>query len=205
MNKFIFSILLLTLASVSQNSITQNTHKMSSSDLKTTMRKLWMDHGVWTHEFIVSFFEEFPNNSTDLTLKRLLQNQEDIGNAVGSFYGAKAGEQLTKLLKEHILISGDVLKAAKANNQNALKIANNIWHNNAKEIASFLSKANSNWKYPDLLDMLNNHLSLTTKEAMAWFKHKWDEEIKLYDEVLNQLLHMADDLTEGISKQFNLK
>ena len=45
---------------------------------------------------------------------RLMKNQEDIGKAVATFYGAAAGQQLTTLLKEHITIAVDLIKAAKA-------------------------------------------------------------------------------------------
>lgn len=42
-----------------------------------------------------------------------MKNQEDIGNAVGQIYGAPAGQQLTTLLKEHITIAVDLIKAAR--------------------------------------------------------------------------------------------
>jgi hypothetical protein len=45
--------------------------------------------------------------------KRLLQNQEDIGNAVGKIYGAPAGQQLTALLKEH-MVYGHILTMSDA-------------------------------------------------------------------------------------------
>ena len=43
-----------------------------------------------------------------------MKNQEDIGNAIGAIYGAAAGTQLTSMLKEHITIAVDLIKAAKA-------------------------------------------------------------------------------------------
>ena len=43
-----------------------------------------------------------------------MRNQEDIGNAVGKYYGAPAGQQFTTLLKQHISIAVDLIKAAKA-------------------------------------------------------------------------------------------
>ena len=41
----------------------------------------------------------------DAAAKRLLKNQEDIGNAVAQYYGRGVGDKLTKMLKEHILIA----------------------------------------------------------------------------------------------------
>lgn len=46
-------------------------------------------------QFIVDSAYDLP--SLDQTSERLLDNQEDIGNAVKPYYGEKAGDQLTKL------------------------------------------------------------------------------------------------------------
>jgi hypothetical protein len=48
-----------------------------------------------------------------------MKNREDIGNAIGAIYGAAAGTQLTSLLKEHITIAVDLIKAAKAGDKAA--------------------------------------------------------------------------------------
>ena len=55
------------------------------------MRKLWEDHVTWTRLYIVNALAGLP--SKDATAQRLLRNQTDIGNAVGLFYGAAAGEK----------------------------------------------------------------------------------------------------------------
>jgi hypothetical protein len=85
------------------------------------MRKLWEDHITWTRLYIVSFAADLADQ--DVTAKRLLQNQTDIGNAMKPFYGEEAGGALTKLLDEHILGAVDLLKAAKSGDQSAIKTA----------------------------------------------------------------------------------
>ena len=68
------------------------------------MRKLWEDHIVWTRQFIVSAATE-SGNLADIgpTTDRLLANQVDIGDALKPFCGDKAGDQVTALLRDHIL------------------------------------------------------------------------------------------------------
>src|SRR6476646_9828973 len=61
------------------------------------MRKLWEDHITWTRLAIVSFAAGLPD--LPATEQRLLRNQTDIANAVKPFYGRKAGNRLTKLLR----------------------------------------------------------------------------------------------------------
>ncbi len=75
----------------------------TKDELRQGMRKLWEDHITWTRLYIVSATADLPDK--DATAKRLLQNQTDIGNAIKPFYGDAAGDKLTALLKDHILIA----------------------------------------------------------------------------------------------------
>src|SRR5438105_3260041 len=84
----------------------------AASNFRSDMRKLWEDHITYTRNFIVSFAGNLSDQ--DAVSARLMKNQEDIGDAIKSFYGDAAGKQLTGLLKTHILGSVDVLKAAKS-------------------------------------------------------------------------------------------
>lgn len=171
--------------------------------LKTAMRKLWADHVIWTREYIVSALSGSEDNK-DVT-ERLLKNQVDIGDAIAPFYGNEAGAALSALLKDHILLAAEVVAAAKANDQEKLKDADARWHKNAEDMANFLNKANSYWTLEDLNKMFNDHLRLTTDEAVARIKKDWKADIKAFDEIFNQIMSMADMLTFGIIKQFPAK
>ena len=61
--------------------------------LRQDMRKLWTDHVVWTRDYIIAALADAPDAPS--ALNRLMNNQDDIGNAVARFYGDSAGKQLT--------------------------------------------------------------------------------------------------------------
>jgi DNA polymerase III delta prime subunit len=171
---------------------------------QAAMRKLWEDHITWTRVFIISAAAGLPDK--DAATQRLLQNQADIGNAIKPYYGAAAGDQLTALLRDHILISADVVAAAKANDQAKLADANRRWSANADQIADFLSKANpKNWPDAEMRQMMHDHLRLTTDEAVARLHGDWAGDVKAYDAVHNQILSMADMLSAGIINQYPAK
>lgn len=169
-------------------------------ELRMGMHKLWTDHVVWTRNVILNIMDGLPG--TDQAVNRLLKNQEDIGNAIKPVYGDAAGIELTRLLKEHIVIAADLLKAAKGDNKTGFDAANKKWFVNADEISAFLSKANPNWKLDDMKKMMHDHLNLTTEEAVARLKKDYDGDVKAYDKVYDEILMMADMLTDGILKQF---
>jgi hypothetical protein len=111
----------------------------------------------------------------------LLQNQVDIGNIIKPYYGDGAGNKLIELLKEHIVIAGQIVDAAQKGDQNNLKKYNKEWFRNADEIIEFLPKANPNWPKQELKDMFYTHLQLTTDEVTHRLKKEWEADIRTAD------------------------
>jgi len=169
--------------------------------LRSDMRKLWEDHITWTRLYIVSATADLPEK--DATAKRLLQNQTDIGNAVKPFYGDAAGNKLTILLKDHILIAVEIIDAAKKGDAAKKDDAAKRWSTNADDIATFLSGANpKNWPLVEMKMMMQDHLKLTTAELVAHLQKDWPADVAAYDKVHEQILKMADMLSFGIISQF---
>jgi hypothetical protein len=110
--------------------------------------------------------------------------------------------KLTTLLKEHITIAVDLIKAAKAGDKAAQGQADKKWQQNATDIADFLSKANPNWPRATLVDLMKMHLSTTTNEVVARLNKNWEADVRAFDEVYNHILKMSDALADGIIKQF---
>ena len=169
--------------------------------LHDNMRRLWEDHITWTRLFIVSASADLPD--TPATTRRLLRNQQDIGDAIKPFYGRAAGARLTALLKDHILVAADLLASAKAGDQAAVEQHSRVWYRNADEIAGFLNKANpQHWPRKDMRSMMRDHLDLTLTEAVAHLERKHRTDIRTYDRIHRQILEMADMLSDGIAAQF---
>jgi hypothetical protein len=134
---------------------------------------------------------------------RLLKNQEEIGDAVKPFYGEAAGTELTRLLKDHIAIAGELLVAAKKGDAAAQADANSRWYANADDIARFLAKANpEHWPESEMTRMMRDHLDLTLEEAKARLTGDWAGDVVAYDRVVAEILEMADMLADGLIAQF---
>jgi len=172
-------------------------------EVKMAMRKLWEDHITCTRNYIISELAGFPDR--DAVAQRLLRNQDDIGNAIKPYYGDAAGKKLSVLLRDHILVATEVVKAAKAGDKMKLADAQKKWTANGKEIAAFLSSANPNWPKKTLEEMLQKHLDLTSGEVVGRLNKDWAADIKAYDDGHTHMLMFADMLTDGIAKQFPAK
>ena len=168
------------------------------------MRVLWEDHITWTRLAIVSLAtgsEALPD--ADATVGRLLRNQDDLGDAIKPFYGDAAGEQLSVLLREHIVGAAELIAAAQSGDADAVAKADAAWYANGNEIADFLAAANpGSWEQAEMRAMMRDHLDLTRAEAVARLEGRHADEVKIYDQIHVQILHMADMLSDGIARQF---
>jgi hypothetical protein len=172
----------------------------SQEDLKLNLRELWAEHVIWTRLFIMSVAD----NTTDkaVVTQRLLKNYEDMANAMKPYYGNDTGTKFGDLIEEHLPIAADFVMAAKAGDNTAASEAENKWYVNADRIAAFENSINPNWNELAMMNMWQDHLSLTKDEAVARLKKDYDSDIKAYDKVHEEIIQMSDMLADGIITQF---
>ncbi len=168
--------------------------------LKCDMQRLWLEHGSWTHRYIVSALAGLDDK--DKVLARLLRNQQDIGNAIKPYYGEEAGNKYASLLTEHIVLAGKIVDALKSGNQVDAEKINKDWHKNADDIARYLSGLNPNWSYQDLKAIWDRHLELITEQLKARLAKDWEADIVAFDKGQDHLVKYANTLSTGIVKQF---
>lgn len=180
-----------------------NTSGKSVENIKFDQRKLWIDHVWLTRDFIISNLSVLRDR--DDVLRKLIKNQEYIGKYIKPYYGDKAGNKLTELLKEHIIIEGQVIDAARIGNNADLEKSNKLWHDNADKIADYLSQLNTNYDNNTLKEMLHKHLELIKEQVTTRLAANWKADIETFDKDEDHMIKFADILSEGIIKQFPAK
>lgn len=164
------------------------------------MRSLWAQHMEWTYATVSAFVDGSP--SLQPTLRRLLRNQVDIGNAVRPYYGAKAARKLTRLLEQHITEAVPVLVAAKSGDTVALGKAVKAWYANAKRIGDFLATANPHWGRRAMEQMMKEHITQTIGYASDRLQGRYARSIRDYGVAEAHMMRMADMLSHGLILQF---
>lgn len=185
------------------SSMYKATKVTAAVELRMAMRQLWEEHITYTRNYIISAVAGLPDK--DAVAQRLLRNQDDIGNAIKPYYGDAAGGKLTALLRDHIVVATEVVKAAQGGDATQLANAQKKWSANGQEIAAFLSGANPHWRKTTLEAMLQKHLDLTSGEVVGRLNKDWAGDIKAYDDGHMHMLMFADMLADGVAKQFPAK
>ncbi|MDD4003223.1 MAG: acetylglutamate kinase [Clostridia bacterium] len=170
--------------------------------LSNTIRRLWFEHILWTRFFIISTAEEL--GDLEFVTQRLLKNPSDFGEVLGKFYDKSVADRFIKLFTDHLLIAADLVNAAKAGDSKSAEMARIRWYDNADDIAGFFAKINPFWSERQWQQMLYEHLELTEEEAAQRLAGNYQRDIELFDDIEEQALHMADVMTRGLLRQFQM-
>ncbi|SES07144.1 acetylglutamate kinase [Psychrobacillus sp. OK032] len=168
--------------------------------LKSSMRLVWEQHVYWTRLTIISIAFNLPD--VNFTTARLLQNATDMGNLLKPFYGNKKAVMFSNLIRDHLVIAAELVKAAKANDQKAATDAERRWYENGAKNSEFVSTINPYISKRGYQKMFFEHLELTKMEAVFMLQKNFRESIATFDKIELEALHMADTLTVAIVKQF---
>jgi hypothetical protein len=183
-----------------QNNNPYKTLNKNMLNLNNDVRKLWIDHVIWTKLVMMSIASGSPD--VQLVSQRLLKNADDFGALFMKFYGPTVAEKIRDLIRQHLLISADLVNASKKKDTASINTIEKKLFKNADEIANFLSLINPYWDKDDMRKMIYSHLSLLKSESTAILTNKYEESIELFDKVEDQALMMANAFIEGILKQF---
>jgi hypothetical protein len=168
--------------------------------LRQNMRKLWTDYTVWTRDYLIAAVNDAPDE--EAASDRLTKNYQEIGAALGTYYGKAGGDRMTSLLKDRRQMLTDFMKAAKAKDIPLYNDADARLATNADQIADALSGANPNLSRSNMGDMMRTHMRFIKEQVSARIDKDWEKDIKAYDDGYEQVLKMSDGLSDATIKQF---
>lgn len=178
----------------------QASQKTSRLAYHDAWRKLWEDHITWTRVVLLGILDELPG--TTAYIDRLIQNYEDMEDALAPYYGDDA-EVLGDLIQDHLVIAAELLTAAHDNNTAAFNDAKARWYENANQIAIQMHAMNPKyWPLDETRNMWIDHLDATLEEATTHLSSDFAGEVAAYDLVHDLALEMADFFSSGVIRQF---
>lgn len=166
------------------------------------MRRLWIEHVLWTRFFILSAIFNLPD--LESVTERLLQNPVDFADILRPFYGEQTALQFKRLFEDHLLIAAQLVNAAKAGNRAEIDEQRTIWYANAEDIADFLNSVNPFWSECEWKILLFDHLRMTEDDVNLILTCRYEKSITEYDAIQAEALKIADVMTCGIIRQFRI-
>lgn len=162
-------------------------------DLKSSLRKLFTDHAVYTAFVLKSIIDH--GKDTQIFLTRLLGNQKDIGDQIKPIVGENNGNAIAQLLTDHIKLAGDVITAVSKRDPILPDKIDKLFLQ-GDQLAYGLSSLNpEKLPFETIQQMFRVHNQFIVDMAIARFQAKYDREQQLFDSYYNEMLAMSDAIT----------
>ncbi|MHA7966868.1 acetylglutamate kinase [Paenibacillus sp. CAU 1782] len=171
----------------------------SKVELNRTLRSLWEQHVFWTRLTVNSIVDKMPD--AEATTARLLRNPKDFAAVLEPVYGSAAASRFEELLTEHLAIAAELVTVLRDNQTQTAEDAKKRWYENADAIAVFLASINPFWSEAEWRRMMHEHLDLLSQEVAYRLNRDYAKNVEISDEIQQQALMMADNMTNGIIRQ----
>ena len=174
---------------------------VTAPQLQATLRELWHGHIVHARDYALAMHAG-KTADAKAAADAVVDNAKQISNAVGSFYGQPAGDQMMTLLAGHWGAVKAMTDARIKGDEGAADKAMTDLNANAAEIAKFLSGANPNLPEDTVLGLMIAHGAHHAADVNLIVKGDTTGEAAEWTAMQDHMDMIADALAGAIAKQF---
>ncbi|HET6622734.1 MAG TPA: hypothetical protein VFG56_02250 [Candidatus Saccharimonadales bacterium] len=172
-----------------------------ASDLRANLVTLGVEHMTYTDQAVAAALDGAPN--AEQLAELLYDNGDQIGAAVGSFYGDEAEKTFDQVWKLHLDQFVNYAVASSKGDEAAKQAAlDKIDSGYTKPLAQFLAKANPNFDEQTLETALRDHVNMTAKMIDFHVDGNYQKEADELNMANKHIEGIMSVLAAGIVKQF---
>lgn len=184
-----------------QPPIAQRTYLLNQIEFAFMLRRLLADYAHWMRELIVL---SAMGSDTEAVQQRLRRNTEDLSGLVRQLYGERNAAQFEGILNVANALVLEWVNAAKANDAQRMEELNIQWYAVADTAAQFISTLNRSFDRNEFQTVFYDLIYMTQNEAAEILSGNYAESIRQYDQIMDRLMDMAEDITFTIMQQFQI-
>lgn len=177
------------------------TYLLNQVEFAYMLRRLFADYAHWTRELIVLSALE---SDTQAVQQRLRRNTEDLAGLVRQLYGERNAAQFSGILSAADALVLEWINAAKANDTQRMEELSVQWYAAADIAAQFISTLNSNFDQNEFQTIFYDLIYMTQNQIAEIFSGDYEGSIQQYDQIMDRLRDMAEDITFAVMRQFQI-
>lgn len=182
-----------------------NTNKLRSVkqiNVINTTRELWIQYFIWMTDYLNNIVCVFGN--TSFIIGRIKEALQNFVTEFEKYYGHGNAITFEIFLINHLNYATNLLNAIKVGDIRKASAARTEWYKNADDIVNLFSTINPYWSKQELQNLIYDHMRLVENQFIYRLNNKCITEIIRDENVNNQILKIANYMTEGILQQFNI-
>ena len=174
----------------------------SDIELANSVQRRWMDLARWLRYFIYS--EILGLGNREAAESRLTQIANDVGSFYARYYGPEIGTSAQAIYQNYFFHVKDMIEAYKNNDMALIEQQRYSMYKDAYDFSKLLSGVNRYWDEATLQALLYVLVDNTEKQIEYIINRNYEDEIVAYDQYVEQIYRIADEITYGLIRQFNI-
>lgn len=171
-----------------------------AADLRSTLDQLLSEHFVLATTFMMKSYEDAPD--ADEVWNKLDQNAQDMTPAIASIYGDEAAAQFEEIFRGHNDYSDGFVKAAKNDDPEARKMAEEEVEEFTEEFSTFLAAATEgNLSKETAKEVLKAHEQDVVNVFDHYVNEDYQKSYTAFREGFNRMFDISKALSSAIVTQ----
>ncbi len=128
----------------------------------------------------------------------------EAGDLFYQYYGQEAANRVRQIYLDYFQNVHDLIESYLRNDVAEIAQHRAILYQDVDEFAQLLSRLNRYWDYETLRSLLYVMVDDTINQIENTVRQDYQNDIAAYDQLIDQIYRVSDELTYGILKQFQI-
>lgn len=174
-------------------------------ELSNTIRRIVMDHNRWVRTLISRIIFNIGGQSGRKAAEdRLEQISGKFADFFAEYYGEDFGKKVQENYRSYIQHIELMIEAYRDNNPDAAAEQRSILYGIADEFANLASHINRYWDFATMQIIIRELVNTTEEQILSIVYGDYMQDAEKYDNFMDQAYRLADELTYGILRQFQV-
>ncbi|MEL7656519.1 MAG: hypothetical protein AAGU75_11500 [Bacillota bacterium] len=163
-----------------------------------TIQRLWIDGVQWARSFYISVFGNLPDqNSTATRLFQQLTKEENF-NEFKKYLDAEELQKYMSIAYSLVAENWNLAYSYQSKNKAPIELSTAKWYKTTDELIQFLVSLNKYYDEFYLKFLLYDYNRLKIDEINALLNGDYDLEIKIYDQLEDRAVSIANYISMGL-------
>ena len=161
------------------------------------LQQLWIEIVVWLRDYFESVLTNKPNQA--VAESRVFgELPMEFYEEFSKYFSPEDSQKFLNLLARQVNLNLDLINAYKNNDPAAIDASTVQWYQSADEMATFLAGINPHWDKEKINELLDDYIKFKIQEIIAFLLGNYEQEAKIFDEILNKAVEMAAYMSTGM-------
>ena len=174
-------------------------------ELANTIRRILIDHTRWVRALIGRIIFNIGGQvGRKAVEERLEQISSRLADLFADYYGEEFGKRVQETYHDYTNHAELMIEAYRDNNLNAAAEHRRILYGIADEFAQLAAGINRYWDFATMQIIIRDLVNTTEEQISSIISADFEQDADAYDNFTDQSYRLADGLTYGILRQFQV-